>query len=189
MSNMMIWLDFSMITQTLLKAAIDSQNWSVVPSLIQQAYEYTKVAYTAGRARTDGITMRLLNKDAASLYAQNRMMSLGSTTMDRRPAEFIQSLNKQTQIAAARAIANRIASTKSDTFSGNDDGANSGTALTGRAKKRAERLEKIKKAKDDAARLKELEDKKTKSTPKGGPQESATDPAKKNGASGAPPGK
>ena len=169
-----------MITQTLLKAAVASHNWAVVPSLLQQSYEYTKVAYTAGRARTDGVTMSLINKDAASLYARNRTMSLGSTNMDRRPAEFIQSLKKQTQLAAAKAIANRIANSKYDSNSSTDDSGNN--PLSGRARKRAGRLEKLKKAKKDAANLGKLDSQKAKTTtPKGGPQTSATDSAKKTG--------
>ena len=189
MSNMMIWLDFAMITHTLLKAAVASQNWAVVPSLLHQSHEYMKTAYTAGRARTDGVTMGLLNKDAATLYARNRTMSLGSTNMDRRPAEFIQSLNKQTQLAAAKAIANRIANPKYDSNSTTNDGG--ATPPTGRAKKRAERLAKLNKAKEDADKLKELDDKKNNNTtsPKGEPHVSATDPAKKTGGSGAPKGK
>ena len=190
MSNIMVWLDFSVITQTLLNAAVASQNWAVVPSLLQQSLEYTKAAYAAGRARTDGITMSLLNKDAATLYARNRNMSLGSTNMDRRPAEFIQSLNKQTQLAAAKAIANRIANSRHDSSPSNEDTGNVGNAKSGRAQKRAERLEKLKKAKEDSAKLKELDDKKTKTTtPRREPRESATDPANKTGGAGAPRGK
>ena len=188
MSNIMIWLDFAVITNTLLEAAIASQNWAVVPSLIQQTSAYTKAAYSAGRARTDGVTMRLLGKDAAQLYARNRTMSLGSTNMDRRPAEFIQSLNKQTQIAAAKAIANKIANSKYDDSTPTNADGDAG-ALTGRDKKRAERAAKLKKAKEDGAKVQDLSDKKIKTTPKGGPQVSATDPAKNAGGSGAPKGK
>lgn len=99
-----------MLTQTLLHSAIASKNWAVVPSLLHQSIEYTKTGYSAGRVRADGIAMNLLNKDAADMYLKNFKMSLGSTNIDRKPAEFIQNINKQTQLAAARAIANKIAS-------------------------------------------------------------------------------
>ena len=125
--------------------------------------------------------MSLLHKDAAALYSRSRTMSLGSTN---------QSLNKQTQLAAAKVIANRIANSKYDPQTNNDDGGSSSRTLTGRAKKRAERLEKLKKAKEDAAKLKELDDKKSNATtPKGESQASAADPAKNNGGGGAPRGK
>ena len=192
LSNIMIWLDFARLTQILLQAALATSNWAVVPSLVQQTCEYTQAAYSAGRARTDGITMSLLNKDAAALYARNRTMSLGTTNLDRRPAEFIQTLNKQTQLAAAKVIANKIANAKPDSQSTGDGGGDS-PAQTSRAKKRAARLEKLQKAKDDAAaaeKLKTLNSKtNTTTTPAGGPQPTATDSAKKNGGTGASKGK
>jgi hypothetical protein len=96
-----------------MNAAIKCGAWDMVPSLAGQATAYMAAAYEAGRNRVDVVTVELLNRPAADLHARNVRKAMESTILSGKAAEFIQTSNKQTQVAQDRSIASSLASGQS----------------------------------------------------------------------------
>lgn len=119
---------------------------------------------------------------------KNFKISLGSANRDKKPAKFIQNLNKQPQLAAARAIVNRIASGGRDTDRSLKSKESAGNSkVTGKAAKRVAKAAALEKTTKDAEKALELSSKnsgKDKPNPAGGPQASGTGPTKKVRGSG-----
>lgn len=89
-----------------------------------------------GPKRVDGDTMALMSKAAAELHLRNVRMDLESTTLKKKSAKFIRSINHQTQVAKAHSIANQMASGPTGSP---DEASLEDPPLTGKQKRSAER--------------------------------------------------
>jgi hypothetical protein len=131
LSVVMLWIDYSALTDKLAKAAEDEGDVEASWDLAKIAIAYRDAAYQAGRLRVDQVTLDLISKPVSEMYTRQNMMDLETVTASPAGLQMLREFNKATITARTKVAANNDAAVP-NAFG--DNGGSSEQPLSKRAK-------------------------------------------------------
>jgi hypothetical protein len=138
-SAVMLWMDYSALTDKLAKAAEDEGDIEAAWDLAKIGMAYRDAAYQAGCLRVDQVTLDLISKPVSEMYTRLNRMDLETVTVSSAGLQMLREFNKATITARTKAAANKEAAVPNGF---GDNGGSSKQPLSKRAKKRAAALKK-----------------------------------------------
>jgi hypothetical protein len=133
LSVVMLWMDYSALTDKLAKAAEDEGDIEAAWALAKIGMAYCDAAYQAGRLRVDQVTLDLISKPVSDMYTRQNRMDPETVTVSPAGLQILCEFNKATMTARTKAAANKEAAVPNGL---GDSGGSSEQPLPKRAKQR-----------------------------------------------------
>jgi hypothetical protein len=109
LSVVMLWMDYSQLTDKLAKAAEDDGDITTAWELSKIDMAYGDAAYQAGRMRVDQVTLDVISKPVSEIYIRHNRMELETMTVRPDGLRMLREFNKATVAARTKQSATKAA--------------------------------------------------------------------------------
>jgi hypothetical protein len=96
LSVVVLWLDYSALTNKLALSAEDDRDLGVAWALAKMSAAYRDAAYQAVRMRVDQVTLDLISRPVSEMYTRQTKMELETVTVRPEGLQMLREFNKAT---------------------------------------------------------------------------------------------